>query len=121
MKYIYGYFTKKQIKDAAKAMHNDIHRLLLYKDKYVEEEVFENDEAFLLYFEHLLEKFGGVHTMFNNNGIMVELMATLQAAYNEATGEHFHYSNFRREILDAHGYIQQMFEGGVDHAESENS
>ena len=53
--------------------------------------------------------------------LMVELMATLQAAYNEVTSDHFHYSNFRREILDAHGYIQQMFEGGVDRAESENS
>ena len=73
MKYIYGYFTNKQIKEAANAMHNDIHKLLLYKDNTIEETIFENDEAFLVYFDHLLENFGGVHTLFNNNEIMVNI------------------------------------------------
>ena len=33
MEYVYGEFTNKQIKEAVRAMHSDIHRLLLYKDK----------------------------------------------------------------------------------------
>lgn len=37
MKYIYGSFTKRQIKEAALAMHNDVHKLLLYKDNRIEE------------------------------------------------------------------------------------
>lgn len=121
MKYIYGYFTNKQIKEAASAMHNDIHKLLLYKDNTIEETIFENDEAFLVYFDHLLENFGGVHTLFNNNGIMVRLMSTLQAARNEVASDNFHYGTFHREILDSHNYIKQMFEGGVSDAESTNS
>ena len=121
MKYIYGYFTNKQIKEAANAMHNDIHKLLLYKDNTIEETIFENDEAFLVYFDHLLENFGGVHTLFNNNGIMVKLMSTLQAARNEVASDDFHYGTFRREILDSHGYIKQMFEEGDAYAKSINS
>ena len=121
MKYIYGYFTNKQIKEATSAMHNDIHKLLLYKDNTIEETIFENDEAFLVYFDHLLKNFGGVHTLFNNNGIMVKLMSTLQAARNEVVNDDFHYGTFRREILDSHNYIKQMFEEGDAYAKSVNS
>lgn len=46
MEYIYGSFTKRQIKEAAHAMHNDVHKLLLYKDNRIEEKIFENDEVF---------------------------------------------------------------------------
>ena len=121
MKYIYGYFTNKQIKEAANAMHNDIHKLLLYKDNTIEETIFENDEAFLVYFDHLLENFGGVHTLFNNNEIMVKLMSTLQAARNEVASDNFHYGTFRIENLDYNGYIKQKFEEGDSYAKSINS
>lgn len=114
MKYIYGSFTKRQIKEAALAMHNDVHKLLLYKDNRIEEKIFENDEAFLIFFQNVMFKFSGTKTLFNNNGIMVTLMATLQAAYDEVTSDEFDYMTFRRAILDSHNYIKQMFEGGVD-------
>ena len=121
MKYIYGSFTKRQIKEAAHAMHNDVHKLLLYKDNRIEERIFENDEAFLIFFQNVMFKFSGTKTLFNNNGIMVTLMATLQAAYDEAVSDEFDYMTFRRAILDSHNYIKQMFEGGVGDAESTNS
>lgn len=117
MKYIYGSFTKRQIKEAAHAMHNDVHKLLLYKDNRIEEKIFENDEAFLIFFQNVMFKFSGTKTLFNNNGIMVTLMATLQAAYDEVTSDHFNYVTFRRAILDSHGYIKLMFEGGANDAE----
>ena len=82
MKYIYGDFTDRQIADAVRAMHNDIHKLLLYKDKHITETIFEDDEAFLIFFENVLFKLGGTKTLFNNNGYMVTLMSTLQAAYD---------------------------------------
>ena len=112
MQYIYGDFTDKQITDAVRAMHNDIHKLLLYKDKHITETIFEDDEAFLIFFENAL---------FNNNGYMVTLMSTLQAAYDEVTSDHFNYVTFRRAILDSHGYIKLMFEGGANDAEFGNS
>lgn len=66
-------------------------------------------------------KFSGTKTLFNNNGIMVTLMATLQAAYDEVTSDEFDYMTFRRAILDSHNYIKQMFEGGVDDAKLTDS
>ena len=112
MHYIYGDFTDKQITEATRAMHNDIHKLLLYKDNRIEEPIFENDEAFLIFFENVLFKLGGTKTLFNNNGYMVTLMSTLQAAYDEVKSDHFDYVSYRRAILDSHGYIKMMFEGG---------
>ena len=121
MQYIYGSFTDKQITEAVRAMHNDIHKLLLYKDKRVEETIFEDDEAFLVFFENVMYKLGGTKTLFNDNGVMVTLMSELQAAFDNAKSDHFNYTAFRRAILDSHGYIKQMFEGGVSDAESTNS
>lgn len=121
MKYIYGSFTKRQIKEAAHAMRNDVHKLLLYKDNRIEEKIFENDEAFLIFFQNVMFKFSGTKTLFNNNGIMVTLMATLQAAYDEVTSDEFDYMTFRRAILDSHNYIKQMFEGGVGDAKLTDS
>ena len=110
MEYLYGEFTDEQITEAVRAMHNDIHKLLLYKDNKIEEIIFENDEAFFIFFKNVLFKFGGTKTLFNNNGIMVSLMSTLQAAYDEAQSTSFNYQRFRRAILDCHGYIKLMFE-----------
>lgn len=118
MQYIYGTFTDKQINEAVRAMHGDIHKLLLYKDKTIEEKIFEDDEAFLVFFENVMFKLGGTKTLFNDNGIMVTLMATLQAALDEVQRDHFNYTTFRRAILDSHGYIKAMFEGGVGDAKS---
>ena len=118
MQYIYGDFTDKQISEAVRAIHNDIHKLLLYKDKRIEEKIFEDDEAFLIFFQNVMYKLGGTKTLFNDNGIMVTLMATLQAALDEVQSDHFNYTAFRRAILDSHGYIKAMFEGGVGDAES---
>lgn len=50
MKYIYGSFTKRQIKEAAHAMHNDVHKLLLYKDNRIEEKYLRMMKLFLYFF-----------------------------------------------------------------------
>ena len=52
---------------------------------------------------------------------MVTLMATLQGAMDNFKSDHFSYKKFRRAILDSHGYIKAMFEGGASDAESTNS
>ena len=116
MQYIYGDFTDKQINEAVRAMHGDIHKLLLYKDKTI-----EDDEAFLVFFENVMFKLGGIKTLFNDNGLMVTLMATLQGAMDNFKSDHFSYKKFRRAILDSHGYIKQMFEGGVGDAKLTDS
>lgn len=118
MQYIYGNFTDNQINEAVCAMHGDIHKLLLYKDKTIEEKIFEDDEAFLIFFENVMFKLGGTKTLFNDNGLMVTLMSELQAAFDNVKSNHFSYKKFRRAILDSHGYIKQMFEEVDDNAKS---
>lgn len=110
MEYLYGEFTDEQIKDAVITMHNDIHKLLLYKDKKVTEKIFDNEEDFLNYFSNLLFRFGGLNELLGEPRKMVELMSTLQSAYDEVIKERYDFCIFRRAILDSHGYIKEMFE-----------
>lgn len=109
-KYLYGNFTDIQIKENAKLMHNEIHKLLLYKDNKVTEKIFNSDEEFNNYFINILYRFGGLNELLGEPNYMVSLMSTLKAAYDEATSDNYNYANFRRMILDSHGYIKLMFE-----------
>lgn len=113
MEYIYGEFTDKQIREAVRAMHSDIHRLLLYKDKKIEEIIFESEEEYMAYFKNLLFRFAGMNELFGEPPQLVAFMSTLQAAYDEILSENFRYSVFRRAILDCHGYLESMFEDGT--------
>ena len=111
MEYLYGEFSDKQIEYSESAMHNAIHKLLLYKDKNVTGLIFDSEEQFEHYFKNLLYKFAGFNTLLGEPVQMVSLMSTLQAAYNEVEKDDFSYVTFRRLILDAHGFISSMFKG----------
>jgi len=113
MDYLYGEFTDEQINETVISMHNDIHKLLLYKDRNVTEQIFNSEEDFMSYFKNLLFRFGGLNELLGEPKEMVDFMSTLQAAYDEVVGEAFHYKVFRRAILDCHGYIKAMFEKEV--------
>lgn len=110
MDYLYGEFTNEQINKTVVLMHNDIHKLLLHKDRDITEEIFNSEEDFLSYFNNLLFRFAGFNELLGEPQEMVYLMSTLQSAYNEVLRKHFRYYVFRRAILDCHGYIKKMFE-----------
>lgn len=110
MKHKYGEFSKEQIECNAKIMHGQIHKLLLHKDTDFKNIVFFTEADFNNYFVNLLYRFGGLNELLGYPKHMVSLMSTLQAAYTEVNSENFNYSNFRRLILDAHGYVKLMFE-----------
>ena len=110
MKYLYGEFTDEQINKTVISMHNDIHKLLLHKDKNITEQIFNSEEDFVNYFTNLLFRFGGLNELLGEPKEMVDFMSTLQSAFDEVTSEVFQYSVFRRAILDCHGYIKAMFE-----------
>ena len=44
MQYLYGEFTDEQVQEAVRVMHNDIHKLLLYKDNQIDEVIFKPPE-----------------------------------------------------------------------------
>lgn len=110
MDYLYGEFSKEQIRDIEKVMHNAVHRLLLYKDRFIEDKIFNSDEAFKRYFEDVLFKFGGFNKLLGCPKDMVILLSTLQAAYEISDSDEYSYGIFRKAILDSHGYIQKIFE-----------
>lgn len=113
MKYKYGEFTNEQIHETVVLMHSEIHKLLLHKDKKIDEKLFESDEDFINYFKNLLFRFGGLNELLGEPQTMVDFMSTLQAAYDEVTSKHFRYLTFRKAILDCHGYIKEMTENGT--------
>jgi hypothetical protein len=41
MQYLYGEFTDEQINKTVISMHSDIHKLLLYKDRNITEQIFD--------------------------------------------------------------------------------
>lgn len=110
MQYRYGEFTDRQIKEAVRSMHNDIHKLLLYKDKKFEDVIFSSNEEYIAYFNNLLFRFGGLSKLFNEPPQLVSFMSTLQSAYDEVLSDNFRWKIFRKAILDCHGYIKLMFE-----------
>ncbi len=110
MTYKYGNFTKQQIKDKSKIMHSEVHKLLLYKDKNVSQEIFTDDVAFLSYFSNLLKRFGGLNELLGCPSEMVDFMSTLEAAYKMVQSNDYNFCEYRRLILDAHGFIKDMFE-----------
>lgn len=121
MEYLYGEFTDRQIEISASIMHGEVHKLLLYKDKYFEEKVFEDDQAFLRFFRNILVRYGGLNELLGEPENMVAFMSTLKAAYDEVRNPHFRFGKFRRLILDAHTYISAMFEEVDDDAKSTDS
>jgi hypothetical protein len=117
MHYLYGEFTDEQINKTVISMHSDIHKLLLYKDRNITEQIFNSEEDFVNYFANLLFRFGGLNELLGEPKEMVDFMSTLQSAFDEVTSDNFQYKVFRRAILDCHGYIKAMFEGVDDNAE----
>jgi hypothetical protein len=110
MEYLYGEFSDNQIELNAEIMHSEIHKLLLHKDNKITEQLFSSEDDYLKYFNNLLYRYGGFNELLGEPVHMVSLMSTLQAAYDEVRHKPFNYPVFRRLILDAHGYVKQMFE-----------
>ena len=109
MRYKYGNFSDAQIKETAKNMHNEIHKLLLYKDVRISDTIFDNPTDFESYFENILLKYGGLNELLGNPPIMVEFISVLQAVLNEYHKDSFNFHTYRKLILDAHELLREMF------------
>lgn len=110
----YGKFSDSQVKAYAKIMHSEVHKLLLFKDKNVSQVIFDNESDYLNYFSNLLRRFSGYNELLCCPVQMVALLATLQSAYDMVNSNNFDFYEYRRLILDAHGYIKSMFEESED-------
>ena len=109
MKYKYGNFSDAQIKETAKNMHNEIHKLLLYKDSRISDPIFDSPSDFEAYFDNLLLRYGGLNELIESPPVMVEFMSVLQAALTEYHKDKFSFHTYRKLILDAHELLKEMF------------
>lgn len=116
MKYKYGNFSEKQLEKFETQLHNDVHKLLLYKDRNISKEIFKTEEDFEKFFKNLLFRLDGLNSLFDTSDNMVNLIATLQGALLETKRKNFRYSVYRKAILDSQGYIDIIFKGGDVHA-----
>ena len=110
MTHLYGTFTDKQMKSNAEIMHSEVHKLLLFKDKNVNQIIFNNESDYLSYFSNLLSRYSGLNELLSCPVEMVSLLSTLQSAYDMVTSDKYNFCEYRRLILDAHGYIKSIFE-----------
>lgn len=110
MQYKYGVFSKNQDRLNEQLIHSEIHKLLLYKDKLIEQNIFNSDKDFKNYFDSLLLRYGGFNTLLGEPSQMMSLMSTLQAARNQVEGDSFNWNTYRKLILDAHGFVKAIFE-----------
>lgn len=106
METIYGQFDDAQFEDYKKQMHKEMFWLLLYKDPKTRDQYSYVD--FNKYFESLMRKLNGLNEILSFPVEMVSIMSLLQAAYQEAKKDDFHYSIYRKMVLDAHALVDKI-------------
>lgn len=95
----YGSFTEEQFMEFKKKLHSKIHWMLIYyeNDEY-------DNEYLKNYFEGLMKYINGVNDILNNSPVVIELMATLQMAFNEFND----IKAYRKYVLSAHNIVDRL-------------
>lgn len=112
MKTLYGNVNAEQLEDYRTKLHKKLFWLLIYKDPNLQDEYQHVD--FDRYFATLMKELNGLNEILLNPSGLVEILTTLQAAYNETTNIHFDYKEYRKFVLDAHSLLDKLdFKGGA--------
>lgn len=101
MNTIYGNISDEIIKDYKKKLHSKIHWLLIYKEN-------NECECFDDYFTSLLKYIIALSEIFNSNSVIIDMITTLQVAYDESHKEDFDYKTYRKYVLDAHNLVDKL-------------
>lgn len=94
-------FNCAQIDDLKKKLHSKIHWLLIYKEA-------DDCQFFKEYFDNLIKYIYALNSIFNKNATIIELLTTLQIAYDETLREDFTFKNYRKYVLDAHNIVDKL-------------
>lgn len=103
---LYGEITKEQFDDYKVKLHKKLFWLLLYKDPDTCSDFDYVD--FDKYITSLMKEITGLSTILSSPCELVELLAFLQAAYNETFSDEFNYKAFRKFVLDAHNVLDRL-------------
>lgn len=98
----YG-FTDKQFAEFKTRLHSKIHWLLVYK----ENDEYSNDFLFD-YFKSTMQFIGGLNEILEHNALIIDLLVTLQVAFDESKKEDCDFKMFRKNVLEAHKIIDRL-------------
>ena len=102
----YGNFPKEQIHAHKKTIQNSIFKLLYMRE--------EKDPNLDRYFAGLLWKLSGYNQIFSNQTVVLDLLAILAQARDEALKEDYDHAAYRKAILDATSLVDHIKEDDVD-------
>lgn len=103
---LYGEITKEQFDDYKTKLHKKLFWLLLYKDPETCSDFDYVD--FDKYITALMKEITGLSKILSSPCDLVELLALLQAAYNETYSDEFNYKSYRKFVLDAHNVLDRL-------------
>lgn len=103
---LYGEIPVEQFNDYKVKLHKKLFWLLLYKDPNTCADYEHVD--FDKYITSLLKEIAGLSKILSSPSELVELLALLQAAYNETSREDFNYKTYRKFVLDAHNVLDRL-------------
>lgn len=106
MVYKYGEFTDNQISQAKNNIRKSIFFLLLCVDPNTCDE-YRNVDVNKA-FEGLMYKLGGMNHIFVSSSGIVNVMSSLQAAWDEYNSSSFSFKVYRKLILDAGAEIMRI-------------
>ena len=98
---LYGDFSEAQLNEFKKKLHSKIHWLLIYKEA-------DDCQYFEEYFETLMKYIGSLNVVFGYNSMIIELLTTLQMAYDESKRQDFNFKTYRKYVLDAHNIVDKI-------------
>lgn len=106
MNTIYGNMPDKALDQYKNQLHKEVHRLLLYKDPKMEDSFYNVD--YDKYFIFLMKKLTALSEILANNSVLLSVLSTLQAAYNETLIEDFSFSDYKKLIFDTQSLIELL-------------
>lgn len=103
---IYGTFNDAQMDDLIKRLHSKVHRLLIYKDPKITDDY--SDVDYDKYYQFLMKEMDACNIIFRYPLAIVEVITLLQMAYNETKKEDFDFKAYRKFILNAQNYLDEI-------------
>lgn len=104
--YLYGEFEDTQFEEYINQLHKKLFFLLLYKDPKTQDDFIDVD--FDAYFKKIMVEIDAFNKILQYPKPIVELVVTLQEAYDEQKSEGYDWKIYRKHILDAHGLIDRL-------------
>jgi len=108
VKYKYGTFKVKQIRETKETMRKQIFFLLLLADPATKDQY--PDVDIKRAFDNLLIKINGFNSLLSYPSEVVEILSVLESAREELNRPELDFEKYRKLVLDAGAIVQKIKE-----------